>query len=180
LWSNLWAFIHPFDVSIECWRLAGKAKPEAVIDFDDSTSCASMKRQIQTRNSMSDEQEKQTNTYKRATKNMTVLGGARSLFSTAREGGEVIGEGVRALGNATKGSMKPGRFETFSQAMARLGIAEEQLAAVSHIFCGRCRFGLWREPDRTRQLFCRVGGWADRHGFDHQNGSIFDAMRIHP
>jgi hypothetical protein len=80
---------------------------------------------------MSEEtQKKEPGLYKRATKNMSVFGGARSLMGNAREGGAVIGEGVRVLNQAARDSMKAGRFETFDQAMSRLGIEEEQLPII--------------------------------------------------
>lgn len=59
-----------------------------------------------------------------------MFGGARSLVGNARMGGAVIGDGVRTLSDATRSSLQAGRYESFSQAMARLGVTDDQLPIV--------------------------------------------------
>ena len=73
----------------------------------------------------------------------SVLGGVRSMANTAKEGGETIALGVRTLATATRESLKPGRFETFAQAMKRLGVAHHDLPIIHNQIVLQCYLTLF-------------------------------------
>lgn len=63
-------------------------------------------------------------------KDLGVFGGIRSIGATAKQGSDAIAVSAQAMAEATRRSLEPARHETFAQALARLGVLEEDLPII--------------------------------------------------